>query len=446
MKKNNTTEKSVLNAQKISDALKEGTEKTLQKLINEAIDNIILEDEDKDGEDASFDEEEIATDDSFEVEDVESDEDTKETDEGDEESTEEASDEDENDEWSDFEDFKTDDNDYDFTGEGVDVGEKLLKIFDMIDDGDRVIVTKDGNELEVSNETTGDSEVVELDSDVTEDDAEIEIDVDDESDDDEIEIDVEDDEDEFEIDVEDDGEADDEEDAEIEIDVEDNDLEESYDHSFVTNDYQKKTAMTTPPCKDTKTKGTYSMDAGAPKDEGRPYGGDGDMKPYGEVDESAARTFSKRKAKVKSTSATKKPGRSVSVDGNYYATVVENIKKENEALKEGIKSLKKSIKEAAVLNVNLGRIVNLLVNETTTREEKRSILSRFNNVNSINEGAALYETIKNELNEGKKTSLKLDNAVVVETKKSLNETTIYQERQNNPSLNLMERMDRLYKK
>ena len=167
MKKNNTTEKSVLNAQKISDALKEGTEKTLQKLINEAIDNIILEDEDKDGEDASFDEEEIATDDSFEVEDVESDEDTKETDEGDEESTEEASDEDENDEWSDFEDFKTDDNDYDFTGEGVDASEKLLKIFDMIDDGDRVIVTKDGNELEVSNETTGDSEVVELDSDVT---------------------------------------------------------------------------------------------------------------------------------------------------------------------------------------------------------------------------------------------------------------------------------------
>ena len=50
MKKNNTTEKSILNAEKLTKALKEGTEKTLQSIINEAIGNLIREDEDKDPE------------------------------------------------------------------------------------------------------------------------------------------------------------------------------------------------------------------------------------------------------------------------------------------------------------------------------------------------------------------------------------------------------------
>ena len=433
MKKNNTTEKSVLNAEKISKALKEGTEKTLQNIIKEAIDNIILESEEEIVDEPIDDEEETAAEDSFEVEDVDSDDEPKGTEEDAEEATEEDSIEDEEeDEWSDFEEFKTDENDYDFTGEGVDAGEKLIKIFDMIEDGDHVIVTKDGNELEISNETTGESDVVELDSEDADDDSEeIEIDLDDEDDDVEIEIDVDDEDD----------------DVEVEIDVDD---EEEIKES--TEFYgQRKTAMTTPPNKEVADpEDTYSMDDVPTGDEKRFGKSKGDAKPFGEeaIEEGASRTIVKHRTTAKSGANAKarvKGAHNVSVNGELKS-VVENIKKENEALKEGIKSLKTSIKEAAVLNVNLGRIVNLLVNETTTRDEKKSILNRFSKVKTINEGATLYETIKCELNENKKSSLNIDTAVVAETKASLNETTFYQDRKSNPSLNLMDRMDNLFRK
>ena len=453
MKKNNTTEKSVLNAEKISKALKEGTEKTLQNIIKEAIDNIILESEEDVEEPIVDDEEEkdVVADDSFEVEDVESDDETKDTDDDAEEATEEAPAEDETDEWSDFEEFKTDEDDYDFTGEGVDAGEKLLKIFDMIEDGDKVIVTKDGNDLEISNETTGESEVVELDSEDATDD------VDDEEET-EFEIDVEgDSEEEPEIEIE----VDSEEEPEFEIDIDDEDeLSESTNLGY-TDNYQSKTAMTTPPNKEVANpKDTYSMDD-VPEGDGKRWAGKGDAKPFGETvceevdSELEEATNVGGAAQLRSTSKSQVPaGRKAYVPkgtkhasfGSEYNEVVENIKKENAELKEGIKSLKKSIKEAAVLNVNLGRIVNLLVNETTTRDEKKSILNRFSKVTTINEGATLYETIKSELNESKKSSLNIDTAMVAETKKSLNETTFYQDRTSNPSLNLMDRMEKLFNK
>ena len=44
-KKNNTAEKTILDAEKITKALKEGTEKQLQSILNEALSNIIKEDE-----------------------------------------------------------------------------------------------------------------------------------------------------------------------------------------------------------------------------------------------------------------------------------------------------------------------------------------------------------------------------------------------------------------
>lgn len=459
MKKNNTTEKSILNAKKLTKALKEGTEKTLQSIINETINNLILEDEEKDVEEPIVDdEEETVADDSFEVEDVDSDDESNVADEDAVEGeSEEASDEDEKDEWSDFEEFKTDEDDYDFTEKGEEVGEKLIKIFDMIEDGDKVIVTKDGNELEISNETTGENEVVELDSNETVEDDSMENENNDESEDEK-----EEDEFEFEFDVDKD-EDDEDVESEFEIEIDDEPIEESTNLGY-TDNYQKKSAMTTPPNKEVANpKDTYSMDE-VPEGDGKRWAGKGDMKPFeetvceeidAELEEGAnvggavqQRSASKSKIPAGRKAYVPKGTKHASF-GSEYQEIVENLEKikaENKALKEGAKALKASIKEAAVLNVNLGRIINLLVNETTTRNEKKSILNRFNNVKTIAEGASLYETIKSELNESKKTTINIDNALVVETKKSLNETTIYTDRNSNPSLDLMDRMDRLYKK
>lgn len=457
MKKNNTTEKSILNAEKLSKALKEGTEKTLQNIIKEAIDNLILEDEEKD--EKPFDEEEVSTEESFEVEDVDSDDEPKDADEQGEEPAEEAPvEDDEEDKWSDFEEFKTDENDYDFTGENEDAGEKLLQIFDMIEDGDEVIVTKDGNQLEITNQATGEEEIVELDSE-----SEESLDNEDLDGEEDTEIEVSFDEEEPE--VSDDKETEDE--FEIDVDVDDEDgLSESTNLGY-TDNYQSKTAMTTPSNKEVANpKDTYSMDD-VPEGDGKRWAGKGDSAPFDEkvcegeemdsenMDEIEEATNVGGAVQQRSSSKSHVPsGRKQYVPkgtrhasfGSEYQEVVENIKKENAELKEGIKKIKQSLKEAAVLNVNLGRIVNLLVNETTTRDEKKSILNRFNNVKTIAEGLNLYNTIKTELNESKKSTVTFDKTIVAETKKSLNETTFYNDRTQNPSLALMDRMDNLFKR
>ena len=127
------------------------------------------------------------------------------------------------------------------------------------------------------------------------------------------------------------------------------------------------------------------------------------------------------------------------------AGTLKAIQAENKQYKDNIDRIKKALYEAAVLNVNMGRLVDILVNETTTNDEKKSILNRFNNVKTINEGKALYAAIKAELNESKRTTAPIVEKQFVTGQQSLNETTIYSNTEN-PSLDLMNRMDDLYKK
>ena len=125
----------------------------------------------------------------------------------------------------------------------------------------------------------------------------------------------------------------------------------------------------------------------------------------------------------------------------------KEIQAENKKYEACIEQLKKSIYEAATLNVNMGQVIKLLVNETTTSNEKKSILERFNNVKTIKEGKTLYNTIKRELNESKKTNVVLEKQISLKSSDTLNETTIYQNKNivNNPALDLMQRMDNLFK-
>lgn len=460
MKKNNTTEKSIVNAEKLTKALKEGTEKTLRDLVNETLTKMILEgEEDEKVEEPEVEnEEEVVDDNSFEVEDVEVD-DNSDNDEAEVEDTEaeEGHDDEADDEWSEFDEFKTDDNDYDFTGEHEDAGEKLLKMFSKIEDGDQLIVTRDGSQLEISDENTGTEDVIELEFDDdkeedfsddadTEEESDLEVDFDDETDNDSEETEYE-----FEFDDED----------------SEDELEESTNLGY-TDNYQSKTAMTTPSNKEVANpKDTYSMDD-VPEGDGKRWSNKKDQaKPFEEKvcceseemvdDEAELEEGTNVGGAVQQRSASKShipAGRKQYVPkgtkhasfGADYTEVVESlnkIKEENKALKEGIRKYVKSLKEAAVLNVNLGKVVRLLSEETTTKEEKKSILNRFNNVKTINEGNTLYETIKSELNESKKSTVVLEKQISVVENAKLNETTIFN-RNENPSLVLMDRMDNLW--
>jgi flagellar biosynthesis/type III secretory pathway ATPase len=144
----------------------------------------------------------------------------------------------------------------------------------------------------------------------------------------------------------------------------------------------------------------------------------------------------------------------VSAAGEFTSEVNENVKKiiskakeiqaENKQYKSKIAEIKKALYEAAILNINYGKVVSLLVNETTTKEEKASIVERFSNVKTINEGTQLYDTIKRELNETRKGAPIVERTINAESSKTINETKIYSPK-DNASINLMERMENLYK-
>ena len=472
MKKNNTAEKSALDAERITKALQEGTEKTLKALISEAVSKYI-------NEEADEEEPEEVEDDSYDVEDVEAPEtDAPETsdeqpEEGGEEDGEEGLDDDADDEWSDFEQYKVGDNDYDFTGVN---GDELLKVYNKLGDDDQIFVKKqDDGTYEVKDEETGAELVIELNPDAeaeedTEDNQEFDIDFDDEdSEEDGAEFDSEDepaDDDEIEIDL---GDEDDEDEL--------NEEDLGYTDSYQKDVFNRKPNMSEP----ADSKSTNDWDEGAPKGSEKPWAGKGDGKPFGKkvnegekcpkcgknpcvcecggegvIDENGGTIASTDARHMKKGQiAQHRPNAPAydvrKVDSPLNESVKKIVEKakaiqaENKQYKESLGKIKESLKEAAVLNVNLGKLVDILVNETTTKDEKKSILARFNNVKTIKEGAELYNSIKTELKESHKSSAPIVEKQFTASDKSLNETTIYSNG-GNASLSLMESMDNLFKK
>jgi hypothetical protein len=484
MKKNNTAEKAVLGAEKIANALKESTEKSLRNIINETISNLIVESE-EDPENDSYDVQDVEPDETPEVSDVNTDEEGGEegaegaelgSDEGtDEEGSNEGAEGaegDDADEWSDLEQYKIGDDDYDFTG--VD-GDEILKVYNKLGDDDQIFVKKeDDGTYSVKDDETGAEFVIELNSDKldAEDNAEgneFDVNMGDElGDDDKLDVEGND---EITLDLNGDEEPEGN-DEEIEIDLgdeeDDDELNEDlgYTDSYQKDVFKKKFNMKEPA--DSKT--TNDWDNGAPKGGEKPWAGKGDSKPFEKnvnecgVPEGEEANLEENGGTISSIDARHmKKGQIAQHRPNAPAYDVrkedsplnESVKKivakakaiqaENKQYKESLEKIKKSLYEAAVLNVNLGKLVDILVNETTTKDEKKSILERFNNVKTISEGKVLHDTIKRELNESKKGANPIVEKQFVANSKALNEAVIYSNN-DNPSLDLMSRMENLYKK
>ena len=485
MKKNNTAQKTALDVERISKALKEGTEKTLRDLLKEAIEDIVNDDEKEPKADEPIE------DDSFEVQDVDTEGNSEEqpkdepvADENPAGEGEEAPEEGGADEWGDYDEFKVGDNEYDFTG--VD-GDLALKIYQSLSDDDQISVKKDeeGN-INVTDGETGAEIVIELtpgEGSAEGEEAGVEGEAE------PVDEPVADAEPEGEIEPEG-------EDGMIEIDLGDGFDEEPDDELNedlgYTDNYQDKDVisglkMNEPADK----KATYSMDGGAPEGAQKPWAGKHTEKDYkethtdlaesckegqecpkcgktpcecneAELEEGAMGTSTQSVAKETQT-PTSEPranhARQVAklvhaggkqLDEAKAARILEAakaIQAENKQIKALAGKLRQSLEEAATLNLNYGKIVRLLVNESTTKDEKLSIIERFSNVKTVKEGAILYESIKRELNESNKKNAAdmLNEQISADSPKSINETTIYQTSANNKSIALMERMENLGK-
>lgn len=482
MKKNNTAEKAILNAQEISKALKESTEKTLKNIVNESLKDLFVDDEEEEKKDDDVNKEDTPVeDDSYDVEDLKDDDSKEGNDRIEDADTEkvevdtvsddadgEKTDDSDADVWSEIgglEKFDLGDGNYDITGED---GETALKVYSKLSDGDDICITKkeDGT-YEMKDGNTGAEYVIELDKDGEQNDDEVsDEDISDEGDLEDVELDSDNEEDSTQ--ETNDENSDDEEIADLELDDEeegeDDDLNKELTEESLgyTDNYQKDVFKTDINMKEPADKNaTYSMDGGAPQGSEKPYAkSNGDDQPFDETIEEGTnvggavqqRSMSKSHIPDNRKEYGPKVKHNVSAGGEYTPEINESIKKliekakeiqaENKKYKEAIVEIKKSLTEAAILNVNYANVVKLLVNESTTKEEKQSILDRFTNVKTIKEGKELYNTIKKELSETKKTAPIVEKKISAEPSKNINETTIYAD---NPSIRLMERMDNLYK-
>ena len=348
--------------------------------------------------------------------------------------------------WDSIEQYKDMDGEYDLTGMG---SEDVVKVLRVMRPEDGIRVVKNGDEITLTDDNADTEYIIQIEADEPEEDN-----------------------------------------FEYELEVGD-DMEESYNHineydSHVgyTDNYQKQTAMTTPPNDEpANPKSTYSMDAGIPKGTEKPWAGKGDNSPFNqkvnegeccdgeecEIEEAISvaqdgpnfRNITK--ANANSNPKGKDP-RAGSKEGAYIHPTTKNptdvtsekllrkaniIFNENKQLKEIAEQIKERLQEACTINASLGKIIKLITENTTTRDEKIDIVNRFNDVKSINESNQLYETISRELKNAHPIN-NVNNVIngqqLAESKKqTIVETSMYQSEDLNETIDFMKRLDKIKK-
>ena len=361
-------------------------------------------------------------------------------------------------EWDDLEKYKDEDGEYDLRSMDKDELVKVLKVMSP-DDAVR-IVKNDDDTLTVTDESNDEEYELELDDDMNEfgdDDEEIEIEIggDDDFDGDDV---------------------DGEEDIEIVPDDDDDEFEVELDESNLgyTDNYQKKTAMTTPDNHEpADPKSTYSMDGGVPTGTEKPWVGPKKKSPYdddvnegcenecgyieegGEFGKVYARTSGKQRRNNSSGNGGQPYGsRHNSVAGeyeDYEGSVSESIKKkanqiflENKQLKALMGKLQNQVNEAIVVNQSLANVIKIINENATTVNEKKDILRRFNECTTREDSNKLYSVISEELKREGKTHSNVAgtiNSQLSESRDRAVETPMFKSQDLSDTLNFMNRLD-----
>ena len=255
-----------------------------------------------------------------------------------------------------------------------------------------------------------------------------------------------------------------------------------------TDNFQNKTAMTTPSNNEpANPKTTYSMDGGAPTGTEKRWANKGDKAPFDEdVNEEVEFEIecdgtNCDKEKVDETMTTQEEGPynrgngmihtntnskaakgrnahaggqqiSGTADNSYSEAKLESIKRkanvifnENKELKALVPQMKQQLMEAIVINKSMGNLMKIVMENSTSLNEKKEIFARFSGVKTIEESDNLYKTISEELKrEGKTINVNnVINSQLAESKNNIVETPMYQSDDLSQTLSLMKRMSRL---
>lgn len=443
--KKNSAKDMLLSMDSLTATLKEETKSTIKNILSEAVKdymkNEIIKEADEDEDDVEFDEtynetdtEDVNADETTEVEDaeVEDETDTEETEtEDDFEATQDGDDdvesEDEGDEWSEYEDYKVGDDEYDFTGENDST--VVAKVFKLLNDDDQVVVKQDGDKLNIVDNEAGTEYVIELNPD-SEDEPEVE------------------DDDMFEETLLDD------------TLVTEEDL--GYTDNYQSKDPIQGLSMTEP------SKSGKSWSKGVPTGTSKPWAGKGKSDPFNksvgketlyevELDEAAMSTSSQSVAKKTNTRTSQSRAENArEVAKNVHTAAglqTESLKKilstakeiqnENKELKSVLGKFKTALQEAVLVNVNLGNITKLMIENSTTQDEKKTIVERFSNeVKTVEQSKALYESIKRDFAKQNKTVV-LEKQMNANGSSVINETKVYQSAELEGVLGFMRRMENI---
>lgn len=368
-------------------------------------------------------------------------------------------------EWDDLEKYKDEDGEYDLRSMDKDELVKVLKVMSP-DDAVR-IVKNDDDTLTVTDESNDEEYELELDDDMNDDMGEFG------DDDEEIEVEIGGDDDDFGGD-----DVDGEEEIEI-VPDDDDEFEVELDESNLgyTDNYQKKTAMTTPDNHEpANPKSTYSMDGGVPTGTEKPWVGPKKKSPYddevnegcedecGYIEEGGHTVtqngpYSRGDGKTWTNDASHKTPRNGSRAGvkekgtadNMYSDVSESIKKkanqiflENKQLKALMGKLQSQVNEAIVVNQSLANVIKIINENATTVNEKKDILRRFNECTTREESNKLYSVISEELKREGKTHSNVAgtiNSQLSESRDRAVETPMFKSQDLSDTLNFMSRLD-----
>ena len=320
----------------------------------------------------------------------------------------------------------------DLTGEDIS-DEEVLRVFELMDDNDEVIVKKDtsGN-INFKDNSTGKEYMIvkESEYDETLEDESYEM-TEEESDEKYSEEELTDiidrvfSEGNFEEGETEEGETEDEFIYEIEMDETEEGVEE-YDEQVVESklttkpkgvgmgkpNFSYKTqkgGFKTVNKKADKTMGTGDAKKGFEYDKsGENLDGEFKIKPKkAETKESArtlgngSRNYSERKGL---------PKMRVKIKEEVSSEELTILREKNEEYRKALNLFRNKLNEVAVFNSNLAYATRLFTEHTTTKQEKINILHRFDGVETIKESKNLYKTVKEELS-NKKINESISNVI-----------------------------------
>jgi hypothetical protein len=115
---------------------------------------------------------------------------------------------------------------------------------------------------------------------------------------------------------------------------------------------------------------------------------------------------------------------------NSLLAEAKAYKKENETFKTSLKGFRKTITETAIFSMNLTHATKLFLEHSTTSEEKKNILSRFDDeVSTMEESKKLYKRINSELGNQTPITESVENKLMSEQtsgqSSQINETVAY---------------------